>query len=169
MERIRNVYRKPSPSSPSLFYFLPPSRRTSVGKRTPGMLASLRRIQLDSRSSVDNASIVARLDGDDSGEAPFGIIRFVPISSPSRLLPSSFPFVDYYHLCPTAASTSIPAALLSSPSPTAPRLLRSSFYVVEQSRAPSLLRGAEGFGKTWLSDRTAPLCYRRRISREPKG
>lgn len=150
-------------------YFLPPSRRTSVGKRTPGMLASLRRIQLDSRSSVDNASIVARLDGDDSGEAPLGIIRFVPISSPSRLLPSSFPFVDYYHLCPTAASTSIPAALLSFPSPTAPRLLRSSFYVVEQSRAPSLLRGAEGFGKTWLSDRTAPLCYRRRISREPKG
>lgn len=96
----------------------------------------------------------------------FGLYQF---RAHLRLLPSSFPFVDYYHLCPTAASTSIPAALLSSPSPTAPRLLRSSFYVVEQSRAPSLLRGAEGFGKTWLSDRTAPLCYRRRISREPKG
>lgn len=40
-------------------------------------------------SSPDNASIVARLDGDDSGEASLGIIRFVPISSPSRL-PSAF-------------------------------------------------------------------------------
>lgn len=76
----------------------------------------------------------------------------------------------------TTTTCALPPLLLlfqpryfSSPSPTAPRLLRSSFYVVEQSRAPSLLRGAEGFGKTWLSDRTAPLCYRRRISREPKG
>lgn len=49
-------------------------------------------------SFPDNASIVARLDGDDSGEASLGIIRFVPISSPSRLL-SAFSFVDYYHLC----------------------------------------------------------------------
>lgn len=57
----------------------------------PGMLTSLRRI------FPDNASIVARLARDDSGEASLGIIRFVPISSPSRL-PSAFSFVDYYHL-----------------------------------------------------------------------
>jgi len=58
----------------------------------PGLLRS------SESSSPDNASIVARLDGNDSGEASLGIIRFVPISSPSRL-PSAFSLVDYYHLC----------------------------------------------------------------------
>jgi len=107
------------------------------------------------RTSVDNASIVARLDGDDSGKASLGIIRFVPISSPSRL-PSAFSFVDYRYLCRYRFyfySNQYPAA---DPVPT-----------YSNNRTVSLGE-TEGFGKTRLSDRTAPLCYRRKISREPK-
>lgn len=119
----------------------------AMGKRTPGMLASLRRIQLDSQSSVDNASIVARLDGDDSGEASLGIIRFVPISSPSRL-PSAFSPVYRCHLRRYR--------FYFYYSPTSPLIQ----FLRSRTIAHRLLGGTEGFGKTWLSDRTAPLCYR---------
>lgn len=66
----------------------------ATGKRIPRVCL----LRSAESSSPDNASIVARLDGNDSGEASLGIIRFVPISSPSRP-PSAFSFVDYYHLC----------------------------------------------------------------------
>jgi len=114
--------------------------------------------RLDSPSPVDNASIVARLDGKDSGEASLRIIRFVPISSPhlvfSLFLCSLFLF-DYSRYSPLLHSYS----RLSAADPVAT-------YRVEQSH--SLLRGTEGFGKTRLSDRTASLCYRRKISRDSR-
>lgn len=72
------------------------------------------------RVPVDNASIVARLDGDDSGKASLGIIRFVPISSPS-----SFRVL----LRRLLTLVSVPLLLLFQPIPR--QFLRSR--IVEQS------------------------------------
>jgi len=132
------------------------SRCSTYGQQTCMLillriLGSIRRVPSIMQASllVSMGRIQARLRSE-----LFGLYQFQALISSSLSFSALFLF-DYSRYSPLLHSYSrLPAA-----DPVAT-------YRVEQSH--SLLRGTEGFGKTRLSDRTASLCYRRKISRDSR-